>query len=82
MTIEAPWRAYLAGYTSECPIQPREVAIAYDAYLLQLAASTYGLRHPLDEGLRAFGRWRTHLARHLAEHRRELRELMASHART
>ena len=81
-TIEASWRAYLAGYTSAYPIQPREVAIAYDSYLLQLASSIYGLRHPLDDGLRAFGRWRTHLAHHLAEHRREFRDMMASHSRS
>lgn len=80
--LEAPWRAYLAGYTSECQIQPHEVAIAYDAYLLQLASSTYGLSQPLDDALREFGRWRTRLAHHLAEHRRDLRELMALPART
>ena len=80
--LEAPWRAYLAGYTSECGIQPRDVAIAYDSYLLQLAGSSYGLRLPLDDGLRAFGRWRTRLASHLAEHRRELQGMMVSQAQS
>lgn len=81
MALEAPWRAYVGGYTRECSIQPHQVAVDYDTYVLQLTASTYGLRKPLDDGLRAFGRWRTQLAHHLAEHRRELREMMASHVR-
>ncbi len=81
MALEAQWRAYIGGYARECSIQPHEVAVDYDTYLLQLTASTYGLRKPLDDGLRAFGRWRTQLAHHLAEHRRELREMMASHVR-
>jgi len=81
MALEALWRAYVGGYARECSIQPHEVAVDYDTYLLQLTASTYGLRKPLDDSLRAFGRWRTQLARHLAEHRRELREMMASHVR-
>lgn len=74
----APWTAYLAGYASECPIGARAVAVAYDAYLLQLTTSTYGLRQPLDEGLREFGRWRTRLAQYLAEHREEVRSVMAA----
>lgn len=81
MALEAPWRAYVAGYAHECSIQRHDVAIDYDTYLLQLTASTYGLRQPLDAGLRAFGRWRTQLAQHLAEHRRELRAMMASQLR-
>jgi Ser/Thr protein kinase RdoA (MazF antagonist) len=76
--LEMPWRAYVAGYLDECRIQPDRIAVAYDAYLLQLAASSYGLRQPLDDALRAFGQWRTRLARYLAEHRRELQELMVS----
>lgn len=80
--LEAPWRAYLAGYRREYRIPPHEIAVAYDTYLLQLAASTYGLSHPLDDALREFGRWRTRLAHHLAEHRQELREMMAAPART
>lgn len=76
--MEESWRAYLAGYGSELPIRQHEVAIAYDVYLLQLAGSTYGLRAPLDRELRAFGRWRTHLAAYLSKHRHRLREMFAS----
>lgn len=76
--LHEPWRAYLEGYGSELPIRGHEVAIAYDVYLLQLAGSTYGLRRPLDGELRAFGRWRTHLATYLSKHRHRLREMFAS----
>jgi Ser/Thr protein kinase RdoA (MazF antagonist) len=82
MALEAPWRAYVGGYARECSIQPDEIAVAYDTYLLQLTTSTYGLREPLDESLRAFGRWRTQLAHQLAEHRREFRAMMASQVRS
>ncbi len=75
-TIEAPWRAYVSGYASEHPITPDEIAIAYDTYLLQLTSSTYGLRAPLDDQLRAFGRWRTALAQQLARNRTGLRAMM------
>jgi Ser/Thr protein kinase RdoA (MazF antagonist) len=76
--FEAPWRSYLSGYASEHPIQSRDIAIAYDAYLLQLSSSRYGLQPPLDDKLRAFGRWRTCLAQYLADQRAELRSMMAT----
>jgi Ser/Thr protein kinase RdoA (MazF antagonist) len=76
--FEVPWRAYLSGYASEYPIQARDIAIAYDAYLLQLSSSRYGLQPPLDDKLRAFGRWRTRLAQYLAEQRAEVRLFMAT----
>jgi Ser/Thr protein kinase RdoA (MazF antagonist) len=76
--IETSWRAYVGGYASAYRISPEEVEIAYDTYLLQLTSSTYGLRQPLDDQLRGFGRWRTTLARYLAAHRTEFRPLMAS----
>ena len=75
--LERAWRAYLSGYVSEHTIQPDEIAIAYDVYLLQLTSSRYGLQAPLDEKLRAFGRWRTRLAQYLADRRTELRSMMA-----
>ncbi len=74
--LEVPWRAYLGGYAAELPIQSRDIGVAYDVYLLQLTASTYGLRAPLDDELRAFGRWRTRLAAYLSEHRTLLRQLL------
>ena len=75
---EALWRAYADGYASEHPIGRSVVAIAYDAYLLQLTGSTYGLQAPLDNDLRQFGRWRTRLAAYLAKNRDELRDRMAA----
>ena len=54
-TVEALWHAYASGYASEHPITRDQIAIGYDTYLLQLTSSTYGLREPLDEQLRAFG---------------------------
>lgn len=72
------WRSYVGGYAREQQVTRQEIAINYDVYLLQLAGSTYGLRLPGDDGLRAFGRWRTRLARYLAEHRAELRPSMAA----
>jgi Ser/Thr protein kinase RdoA (MazF antagonist) len=77
-TLETLWACYLDGYLSECTIDSREIAVAYDVYLLQLTASTYGLRPPLDNALRFFGRWRTDLARRLASQRDQLRPKMAS----
>lgn len=76
--IERSWRAYIGGYAGAHRISPEEVEIAYDTYLLQLTWSTYGLRQPLDDQLREFGRWRTAQARYLARHRAEFRPLMAS----
>lgn len=77
-SLKPRWRAYLSGYAGQYSIAASDVAIAFDTYLLQLAGSTYGLRQPLDDRLRAFGRWRTRLAQRLADHRQELRDLMAS----
>lgn len=74
--LEAPWRAYLGGYSAESRIQAQEIGVAYDVYLLQLTASTYGLRASLDDELRAFGRWRTRLAVYLSEHRALLRQML------
>jgi len=76
--IRTSWRAYVGGYASAQRISSEEVEIAYDTYLLQLTSSTYGLRQPLDDQLRGFGRWRTTLARYLAGHRTGLRTLMSS----
>jgi Ser/Thr protein kinase RdoA (MazF antagonist) len=76
--IEAWWRAFIAGYAIERPISREEIEIAYDTYVLQLTSSTYGLRPPLDDRLREFGRWRTATAQQLAARRGELRALMAS----
>jgi hypothetical protein len=76
--IEAWWRAFIAGYASERPISREEIETAYDTYVLQLTSSTYGLRPPLDDRLREFGRWRTATAQQLAGRRGELRALMAS----
>jgi Phosphotransferase enzyme family len=69
---------YLGGYLSEIAVASSDIAVAYDTYLLQLTASTYGLRPPLDDALRSFGRWRTDLARRLATRRDQLRPKMAS----
>ena len=80
MTIEASWPIFLAGYVSEHVVEPDDLAHAYDVYLLQLASSTYGLRQPLDEGLRHFGRWRSKLSYALAARRSELRSIMTSYA--
>jgi Ser/Thr protein kinase RdoA (MazF antagonist) len=76
--FEVPWRAYLSGYASEHPIQPRDIALAYDTYLLQLSSSRYGLQPPLDDKLRAFGRWRTRMAQYLADQRAEVRLMMTT----
>jgi hypothetical protein len=76
--FEVPWRAYRSGYASEHTIQSRDIAIAYDAYLLQLSSSRYGLQPPLDDKLRAFGRWRTRMAQYLADQRAEVRLMMAT----
>ncbi len=76
--FDVPWRAYLSGYASEHPIQSPDIAIAYDAYLLQLSSSRYGLQPPLDDKLRAFGRWRTRMAQYLADQRAEVRLMMAT----
>jgi Ser/Thr protein kinase RdoA (MazF antagonist) len=75
---ETQWQAYVAGYASENPITARGVSQAYDTYLLQLTTSTYGLDPPMDAALREFGRWRTRTARYLAEHRQQVRAMMAS----
>jgi hypothetical protein len=79
-SLEQLWAPYFAGYQSEQRVEARQVACAFDGYLYQLTTSTYGLRTPLHGGLRAFGRWRTGLARYLAANRRVLRESMASRA--
>src|SRR4051812_6429537 len=76
--FEPLWLAYLSGYASEHSIQPRDIEIAYDTYLLRLSTSRYGLQAPLDDKLRAFGRWRTRTAQYLAEHRAEARSMMAA----
>jgi len=56
------------------------MAHAYDVYLLQLAGSTYGLRQPLYDGLRHFGRWHSESSYALAARRRELRSIITSYA--
>ena len=80
MTIEESWPTFLAGYASEQVVEPDDLVHAYDVYLLQLAGSTYGLRQPLDDGLRRFGRWRSELSCALAARRSELRSIMTSYA--
>jgi Ser/Thr protein kinase RdoA (MazF antagonist) len=73
------WRGYLDGYRSAHPIRgDTDIEVAYDVYLFQVTASTYGLRPPLDAALREFGRWRTRLAQYLHHHRANLRTRMAS----
>jgi hypothetical protein len=76
--FDVHWQAYSSGYASEQSIDPNDIAIAYDVYLLQLTSSRYGLEPPLDDKLRTFGRWRTQLAQYLADHRTELRSMMAT----
>jgi Ser/Thr protein kinase RdoA (MazF antagonist) len=75
--LEHPWRVFVDGYTREQRLTANDVAVAYDVYLLQLAGSTYGLRRPLDNELRDFGRWRTRTAGYLSQHRQILRPLLA-----
>jgi Ser/Thr protein kinase RdoA (MazF antagonist) len=75
--LQRPAAAFLHGYGSQHTLAREEVADAYDAYLLQLAGSTYGLGQSDDAGLRAFGRWRTRLAEYLSEHREPLRTMLA-----
>jgi len=73
------WQGYLDGYRSAHSIRSgTDIEVAYDVYLFQLATSTYGLRPPLETALRAFGRWRTEVARYLHDHRADLRTRMAS----
>jgi hypothetical protein len=73
------WQGYLEGYRTANPTcGGTDIETAYDVYLLQLITSTYGLRPPLDPALRAFGRWRTEVARYLHDHRNHLRTQMAA----
>ena len=76
-SLQAAAAAFLGGYASEWPLRAEDVETAYDVYLLQLAASTYGLSPLDDHGLRGFGRWRTRMAGYLSEHRGVLRRLLA-----
>jgi hypothetical protein len=77
------WADYSTRYLAEFTLSPAQIAIALDAYLLQLTASTFGLipRQADDDestrGLRSFGHWRTETARQLASRHAFVRRMMA-----
>ena len=48
-SLEELWSNYVLGYSSECPVTPTDIEIAYDVYLLHLILSSYGLRMPRSE---------------------------------